>query len=191
MKKSTLRRADLMFSYVLMALSVYIVIESVGLFINPFGRDFSTVSGDQLKSYLTNWYKSAGLMPFILAFVIMALAILLRGIAVKDGAKLDFFTLPHLKYFVSLRETRVAVIVVAIFCAYIFGLLPYCRANFNFYPKFQGFPFMIATFFFLAAQMVVFGEKKVKAIITSLIVAALASGAITYGFGMMALIPLP
>lgn len=191
MKKSSIRRADLLFSYLLMILSVYMVIESVGLLINPMGRDFDMVSGDQLKGYITKWYQSPGLMPFVLAFIIMALAILLHRIAIKDGAKLDFISLAHLKHFITLRETRVAVIIIALFTVYIFGLIPFCRANFNFYPKFQGFPFMIATFVFLAAQMIIFNKRTIKAVLTSLLVAAIAAGAITYGFGMMALIPLP
>ncbi len=191
MKKSSLRRADLLFSYVLMVLSVYMIVEAVGLLINPFGRDFDTVTGDQLKGYITKWYQSAGLMPFVLALIIMLLAMLLRGVALKDGAKLDFLTKDHFLYFVKLRETRVAVVVIAIFATYVFWLLPVCRANLNLFPKFQGFPFMIATFIFLAIQMIAFNERKVKAIVTSLIIAAAASGAITYGFGVLAKIPLP
>lgn len=191
MKKSSIRRADLVFSYVLMLVSIYMFIESVGLLINPMGRDFDTVTGDQLKNYILSWYKSPALMPFMLAVVIMILSQILRSIAVRDGAKFDFISIAHIKHFVCLKETRVAVIVIALFTLYIFGMIPFCRANFNYYPKFQGFPFMIATFVFLAVQMIIFNKRTIKAVLMSILVAAIAAGLITYGFGMMALIPLP
>ncbi len=191
MKKSTLRRADLVFSCVLMVIAIYSMVEAVSVFINPMGMDFDRLKGDAIKSAIEGWYKSPGLMPFLLGIVIFFLAMVLRDIAVKDGARFDFFTKAHVKHFLALRETRVAAIIIAIFCLYVFVLIPQCRAAFNFFPKFQGFPFMIATFVFLALQMVIFNKHTVKAVLTSLLVAAVASGAITYGFGMVAMIPLP
>ncbi len=191
MKKTTLRRADLVFSYVLMVVAIYSMIEAVSIFINPMGMDFDRVKGDTIKAAITGWYKSPGLMPFLLGIVIFFLAMVLRDIAIKDGAKFDFLTKSHFGYFLKLRETWVAVTIIVIFCAYVFILIPQCRAHLNFFPKFQGFPFMIATFVFLATQMIIFNKRTWKAVGMSLLVAALASGAITYGFGMLAMIPLP
>lgn len=64
MKKSTLRRADLVFSVFLMVVSVAAMIESVKLLFNPFGRDFEDVRGDDIKTSLETWYQSVGLVPF-------------------------------------------------------------------------------------------------------------------------------
>ncbi len=191
MKKSTLRRADLVFSYILMIIAVYIMIESIVLFFNPFGRDFELVQGDTIKRTIETWYESPALMPFLLSFIILYLAFALKKVAIKDGAKLDFITLENFKKFINLRETKVATIIIAILSLYVFVLIPVCRSTLNFFPKFQGFPFMIATFISMSLQMVIFNKKTPKAMLTSLLVAAIASAAITYGFGVLALIPLP
>lgn len=50
---------------------------------------------------------------------------------------------------------------------------------------------MIATFIFLLAFIISFNEKTFKKIIISVIVAGVGAIAITYGFGNLALIPLP
>ena len=50
---------------------------------------------------------------------------------------------------------------------------------------------MIATFLMLFLMMDIFGKKSAKQIAKNFVASALAAGAITYGFGMLALIPLP
>ena len=60
MKKSTLRRADMVFSVVLMVVSFVAMVESVKLLFNPFGRDFADVRGDDIKNNILNWYQSVG-----------------------------------------------------------------------------------------------------------------------------------
>ncbi len=191
MSKSSLRRADLVFSYILILISVYTIIESVAIFFNPFGRDWEKIKPETLKQTIENWYESPALMPFLLGFAMLFLAFQLRGVALKDGAKLDFLSLDNLKSFFQLRETKVAAFIIAAFCLYVFVLIPQCRANLNFFVTFQGFPFLIATFIFLAIQTIAFNKKTISGILMSLLVAALAAGAVTYGFGTLALIPLP
>lgn len=191
MKKPNLRRADLVFSVFLMIISVATMIESVKLLFNPFGRAFEKVSGDEIKSNLENWYQSVGLVPFIIAAFLFICGLFLFHFARKEGARFDFIKLDHVKALIRNEEFRVAVIVSAILCIYVFVLMPVCREYLDFFPRFQGFPFMIATFCMLWASMVIFGEKKASHVVKSLVVSALAAGAITYGFGMLALIPLP
>lgn len=191
MEKKTLRRADLVFSIILIVVSVLTMIESIKLFFNPFGRDFEKVSPEDVKACITNWYESPALLPFILAAILLFLAVCLMHVALKDGAKLDFFTKEKIHAFFHNRETGVAAIVIGILCIYIFVLIPQCRSYLDFFPTFQGFPFMVATFISLAAQMIVFNEKKIKKIVQSLVIAALAAAAVTYGFGTLAMIPLP
>ena len=90
MKKSTLRRADLVFSIVLMVISVATMIESVKLLFNPFGRDFEDVKGDDIKNSIETWYQSVGLVPFIIAAFIFICALCLFHFARREGARFDF-----------------------------------------------------------------------------------------------------
>ena len=191
MKKSTLRRADLVFSLVLMAISVFCMITSIKSFFNPFGRDFARVSGDDIKNSIMEWYLSPALVPFIFAACLFLCAFLLYQNARKDGAKFDFLTKEKITAFLKNRELHVAVIIIGILAVYIKGLIPFCRAYLDIFPKFQGFPFMIATWICLMAQMIIFSKKTPVKIVLAVVIAAAASAAITYGFGMLALIPLP
>lgn len=191
MKKSTLRRADMVFSLVLMGISVWTMIESVKLLFNPFGRDFSQVRGDDIKGSIETWYQSAGLVPFIIACFLLICALFLFHFARREGARFDFIKPGKIKSLLKNEEFRVAVAVTAILSVYVFVLMPLCRSRLDFFPRFQGFPFLVATFIMLFAMMVIFGEKKPKSIVISLIISAAAAAAIAYGFGMLALIPLP
>ncbi len=191
MEKSTLRRADLVFSYILTLISFYIIIRSIILFFNPFNRDFELVTGDVLKQTIMKWYESPALLPLLLGFVLMFLASRLRVVAVKDGAKIDFLTKEKFQGFLKNREVYVATVIIAILVLYVYVLIPQCRAHLNFFPKFQGFPFMIATFISMAIQMITFNKKTTAGILKSVGIAFVAAAAITYGFGTLALIPLP
>lgn len=191
MKKSTLRRADLVFSIFLMALSAWTMIQSIKLLINPFGRAWEKVSGDSIKSNIENWYQSIGLVPFVIAMFLLICALFLFHFALREGARFDFFTKDKIKAFIKNRETQVAVLIIAILFAYVFVFMPVCRAYLDFFPRFQGFPFLVATFLMLASMMIILGEKKLSHILKAILISAIAATAIAYGFGMLALIPLP
>lgn len=191
MEKSTLRKADLVFSIVLMFLSVWILIQSAKLFFNPFGRSMEDINPDELKTLLIQWYQSPALLPAILAMLLLLCAVILMHYALRQGAKLDFFTKENLKKLLHKREFYVVLIVVFTLYLYIFAAIPVCRRFLNFFPRFQGFPFMIATFLYLLSMMVIFNKKKMRQLLISLAISAGAAGAITYGFGVIAMIPLP
>lgn len=191
MEKKTLRRTDLVFAVILMLISVYVFLTSIGLFFNPFGRNFDKLSGDMIKDNIVHWYLSPALMPFLLSLFLFLCAMLLYRNARKEGARFDFLTWSKLVELVKLRETHSFLIVTILLCLYIFVLMPVCRAYLNLFPAFQAFPFMIATFLFLALMMIVFNQKTWKKILTSILVAAIAAGLITVGFGLLAMIPLP
>lgn len=191
MKKSTLRRADLVFSVFLMVISIAAMIESVKLLFNPFGRDFEDIRGDDIKASLETWYQSVGLVPFIIATFVFICALCLFHFARREGAWFDFIKLDNVRALLKNEEFRVAVIVTVILSAYIFAFMPLCRGYLDIFPRFQAFPFMIATFLMLFCMMVVFGEKKLVPIVKYFVASALAAGAIAYGFGMLAMIPLP
>lgn len=192
MEKSTLRRADLVFSIVLMIISILVMIESVKIFFNPFGRKFDLLSAESIKDNIVNWYHSPALLPAVLAVIMLLLAIALMHVAIRDGARLDFFKKEKIIRFLENRELHTAIIVIFTLCAYTFFLIPFCRSSFNFFPRFQGFPFMVATFIYLLSMMIIFNKRKtVKEYIKLLIISAGAAVVITYGFNILALIPLP
>lgn len=191
MKESSLRRADLIFSLALMCIGIYMIISSFGLLINPFGRDFSLVSGDEIKANIEEWYLSPGLLPFIIGLLLLICAIALFSTARKRGAKIDFLTREKVIALFRKKEFFSAIIVIGVMSIYAFVLMPVCRKYLDFFPKFQGFPFMIATFVYLLVQMIVFNDKSWKKNLVSLVVSAAGAVAITYGFGILAQIPLP
>jgi len=191
MDKQTLRRADLFMSYVLLAFSAWIFFMSIANFINPYGRDFDKVRPEEFKMQFERWYEQAALFPFIAAILLAICALGLRSKAIKDGAKFDFFTKDKAKNFIKSRELFVVTTIVPLTAAYLFILIPFCRMQLNFFDTFQGFPFGVATFIYLFAFMIIFNEKTSKKVLMSLIISLAGSAMITYGFGSLALIPLP
>lgn len=191
MDKQKIRRADLVFSIVLMCMSAWFFIKSMILFINPFGREMEMIHAEELKLGLIEWYKSPGLLPAVLSAVIFIMAVLLFIVARRDGAAFDFISKDTVRSFIKNRETRIAITVMGYLLLYIYGLIPVFRRYFNFFPGFHGFPFLLATFVYLSVFMITFNKKNLRAILTSLAIAALAASVITFGFGSLALIPLP
>ncbi len=191
MKKETLRRVDLCFSIFLMIMSVLILIETYQIFINPFGRAADKITPETIQKEIDEWYTSPALMPALLACVIFLCGALLLRVALKDGARFDFFKKDKFMYVLKLKETKVAAIVITILLCYVNIFIPLCRQHLNFFPTFQGFPFMIATFICLVLQMIIFIEKTPKKMGLSVFIAACGAGAVTYGFGILAMIPLP
>lgn len=194
MNKLSLRKADLVFSVVLMGISVVVMIQSIKLFFNPFGRQFEDVSAEEVKASIVEWTKSPALLPLILAAFLMLCAVFLMINARREGARFDI-SINGIKEKLTIlrksREAQVLLIITALLFSYVFLLIPFCRANFNFFNTFQGFPFMVATFLFMFAMIAIFNQKTVCKILISLLVAAIASGLIAYGFGVIAMIPLP
>ena len=165
MEKSKLRRADLITSIILIIFSVYVAIGSIKLMMN-------TLNGGK------DWFKSAGLFPLIISLLLALCAVLLLINAIKDGAKIDFFTIEKIKALFVSREFKVALIVIGFLALYIFVLIPLL-------------PYEVATFIYLLVFMVIFNEKKPKNIIISVVVSLVATFMLYYGFGKIALIPLP
>lgn len=189
MKNSTLRRADLVFSLILMAVSVYVMIESYHLLRNPFGR--ANITEEEIARNMTDWYESIAIVPFILAVFILICAIALFRFAWRQGARFDFVTAENCRKLVKNREFTVAIGVSVILIIYDQFLIPFCRKHIDFFPKFQAFPFMVATFIMMFVMMIAFVKRTPKHIVMSLIISAVAALAIAIGFGMLALIPLP
>jgi hypothetical protein len=190
-EKKNLRRTDLVFSIILMVLSVYFFIQCVKIFANPFGRANFAYSGEAFRKAAKTWMESPAIVPALFCFLIFICAIALFVNARKEGAKFDFLTKENVKSLVKNKETKIAIIVFSYLIIYVEALMPLSRNFLDFFPKFQGFPFMIATFIYLVAMMITFCEKERKKIIMCLIISALAAAGVTLGFGNAALIPLP
>ncbi len=191
MEKSTLRRADLVFSVVLLATSFLYLIESIKLFINPFKRKWENVPAESLKATFTFWYKSPALLPFLVSLLLLICAISLLHVARKAGAKIDFVKKDKIVVFVRNPEFRSFLITTLLLCIYAFALIPLCRRYLNVLNGFRGFPFFIATLAYLLSMMIAFGDKKLGHVLKSLLISVLASGFVTYAFGSLAKIPLP
>jgi hypothetical protein len=123
------------------------------------------------------------------SLLLLACALALLHVARKDGAKLDFLKKEKIVLFLRNAEFRAFAITTFLLCVYAFALIPLCRAYLNILRGFRGFPFFIATFLYLFAMMMAFGDK--QNLLKSLLVSVLASGFVTYAFGTLAKIPLP
>jgi len=166
MEKTTLRRADLVTSVILMIISTTGIALSIPMLLKT-ARENGQI------------YKSAGLFPLIICILLGLCAVNLFLHARKDGAKLDFFTIEKIKGLIKSREFKICFAIIGLTALYIFVLLPYISYG-------------AATFVFLSAFMIYFkGLKNRKGIIISLAVSAIATFILTYGFGNLAMIPLP
>jgi hypothetical protein len=190
-EKTSLRRADLVFSVFLIFVSFGFFIESIKLFVNPFRRAWEAVPAEAVKETLTLWYKSPALLPFLVSILLLVCSLALFHVARKDGARLDFITKEKFTAFFRNAEFRAFVITALLLCVYAFALIPLCRTYLNVLRGFRGFPFFVATFLYLFAMMMAFDNKHKRHLLISLLVSVLASGFVTYAFGTLAKIPLP
>jgi len=191
MEKGTLRRADLVFSIVLLISSALYMFECLKIFINPFNRLWEKVPAEGLKETFTFWYKSPSLIPFMMAFCLFLCGLALMHTAFKDGAKIDFLSRDKITAFLKNRELHAFLICVIMLCVYAFFLIPVSRRYLNVIRGFRVFPFFVATFLYLVSMMVLFGQKQPKQIIKSALISVCASGLVTWSFGILAQIPLP
>lgn len=188
--KSTVRRFDLVTSIFLIIFSIWLAYQSYKLFANPFGK--SEISESEMASNLELWYTSPGLIPIIICGVLLILSIALLCIALKDGARFDFFTKEKIATLKTNKELKTFIIVVGTLAIYIYGLIPICRSYLHFFYNFQGFPFAIATSIYISGIAIIFQRERTKKnIITSIIVGIVAAFVITYMFNKVALIMLP
>lgn len=166
MNKSALRKADLITSIILMAISMWIFITSFQLLLTTIrrGRD---------------WFESAGLFPMIVSFFLAVCAISLFNTARKAGAKFNFITKENTLGVVKSKQFKIGSIVVGMLAVYILILM------------LPGRQYEIVTFFYLFAAMFVFQEKNKKNLVKALVIAAIATAVLSYGFGQLAMIPLP
>jgi hypothetical protein len=189
-EKKTLRRADLVMSIILLLFAGFVFI----------------MSYDLLRKTLANsdpdyaiWYRSAGLVPMIISFLLGVCAVFLFLKARSDGARFDFFTKDKVKGFFTGREFKVAISIIGLLAVYIFVLLgPVEEAIYNLFyslglPWFiTGYvPYILMTFIFLGSFMIIFNKKKKKEIILSIIISLITSVIIAFLFGDLAMILLP
>jgi hypothetical protein len=178
-------------SYVLLLFAAMIFLMSITNFLNPWGREFEAINADEFKMTFERWYEQPAILPLLCSVLLAICALGLKKQAIRDGASLDFIHVKALRALAGSREFRVAGIIVGLTALYLFVLIPGCRRFLDFFPGFRGFPFMVATFAYLMSFMSIFSEKKTRPLLICLLVSAIGAAAITYGFGNLALIPLP
>ncbi len=166
MEKKTLRKADMVTSIVLMAIAVSWFGLSIPLLIK------TVRSGE-------HFYISAGLFPMIISGLLGLCAANLFFKARKDGARFDFFKADKVIALIKSRESRIAAVIIGLMAVYIFILLPLVS-------------YSIATFIFLFLFMLYFkGLRSVKGVLIIFIISAVTTAILSYGFGELAMIPLP
>ncbi|MGL5722521.1 MAG: tripartite tricarboxylate transporter TctB family protein [Brevinema sp.] len=191
MENKELRKFDLVFSLVLIVCSIFYALESIKLFINPFGRKWDLVTEESIAELVGKWNESPALVPFIVSILLLICAIILLGIALKSGARFNFSTNGLLKKLNSNIELKTFIIVLGSLALYIYALMPICRRVLNVFQGFQGFPFLVATAIYIGFISIVFSKKTKKDVVVGLIVAVVASTVITLLFNKVALVPLP
>ncbi len=191
MEKSTLRRFDLVTSILLFIGSIFYIFESISLLQNPYGYPAEMLTPEKVQGYLEKWTESPALLPLVVGILLLVASVILFIIAIKDGARFDFFTKEKFVAAFHNKELRVFCVVVAYLAIYIWVLAPICRANLNFFPKFQGFPFAIATTLYVYAMMMTFETKRTKKqFLISFIIAICASFFIVIMFNLVAKLPM-
>lgn len=190
-EKKVVRRFDLVTSILLISGSIWFLFQCKDLFFNPFGK--KVVSEKELAEISEMWFQSPALFPFLVGVLLLISGIALLVIALKDGARFDFFTKENFKSLGKNREFLTFLIVGGSLAIYIYALIPFCRAFLNIFPyTFQGFPFMVATFIFISEISIIYQRERTKKnVLISLLVAFIASLVISVMFNKGALIPLP
>ena len=154
--------ADIVCAVVLFLLSCYVVITGMGMKVTP----------DEV------WYTSPGSFPMFVGVVLAILSVILLIESVKKAKAAD----PQSKNFnfIALVRSKTAINAMLAFMALAIYL----------YVFLGNMPFAAATFLFLFMDMMIFRVNGYK-IWKLVIICAVASLAITYGFGTLAQIPLP
>ena len=166
LEKGTLRKADMVTSIILMIISISGFVMSLQLLLRTISKG-------------KDWFESAGLFPMIVTFFLGICAVSLFLTARKDGAKFDFLTMEKLTALIKSKEFKVAGIVIGSLAAYIIVLM------------LPGKLYVIATFIYLLTTMVMFQKRTKKSVLKSIIIAAVTTAVLAFGFGQLAMIPLP
>lgn len=164
LKKESLRKADVIFSIVLILLGIYVLINALKM---PVTGLPGTVEQE--------FYIAPGFLPAIVAIVliIMGLALLINGL--KSGGKISKKDIINVIQAIKSENFVKSVIMIALIIIYTFILI-------------GRLPFFWATFIFLTISMFFLRATSWWRII---LISALASLIITYSFGTLARIPLP
>ncbi len=191
MENKELRKLDLVFSVVLIAGSIFYMIESIKLFMNPFGRSWDRVTEESVAELIRKWCESPALVPFIVSILLLICATCLLVVAWKSGARFSFSGNNLVEKFKTDKEFRTFITVAGSLGVYIYILMPLCRSFLNVFRGFQGFPFLVSTFIYIGFTSIVFSRKTKNDIVMALVVSLIASTAISVLFNKVALIPLP
>ena len=193
MEKKVLRRFDLVTSILLIIFSIFMMFESYKLFPNPFGKSAEMLKPEEIATNWSLWYQSPGFLPLVVSIILIILSIGLLIIAIKDGARLDFFNMSKLTNILKdNKEIRTCIVVLGLIGIYIYVLMPVCREYLDLFHAFQGFPFAIATTIYITTTAIIYQPKLTKkSIAISFAVGLVSAFTIALLFNKLALIMLP
>lgn len=150
-----------------------IVIALFGLYVLISGVHMSDVSR---KMSDTAWYGTPGILPIVIGTVLTGLSVVMLLSIYRKGTRINKEVMGSAAaYFKSSGFVRLAV-AIGLLALYIFVL-------------FRFLPFVLATFLYLAANMIFFREKKYP-IWKIVLICAIFSVAIYLFFGKVAGVPL-
>ena len=143
---------------------------------------FSIVHGYQMPvAQVTGspdlWYIAPGVSPILVGIVLDVLAFILLIRSIVNGGLLSSVDLQAAGRYIKTHDFLLLITAIGFLAIYIFILI-------------GRMPYYVATFIYLFGNMVVFKSKGYPWW-RILLVSVLAVAAITYGFGVMARIPLP
>lgn len=164
LKKESLRKADVLFSIILIALGIYVLINSIKM---PVTGLPGTVEQE--------FYIAPGFFPTIIAIVLMIMGLILLINGIRSGGMITKKDLENFIKFIKSQIFLKSIIMVTLIVIYTFLLI-------------GRLPFFWATFIFLASSMLFLRATSWWKVI---VISALSSLLITYCFGNLARIPLP
>jgi len=150
-----------------------IVIALFGLYVLFSGVHMSVVS-QQMSD--TAWYGTPGILPIVIGFVLTLLSVVMLVSAYRKGERINKDLLNRAVVYLKSKAFLRIVVAIGLLAIYVFVLFPLV-------------PFMVATFVYLAANMIFFREKDF-AIWKIVLICAVFSVAIYLFFGKVAGVPL-
>lgn len=165
---TTLRKADLITSFILFAFGLFLLVESLKMPV------------EELTGSLEKWYTAPGVFPGFIGIVIMFESILLFSYGFKESNGITKADIKRaLQFFKTSMFIRfaIALVLLIMYICVMLGRVQY----------------EISTFIYLFINMMVFKSEKnsLKIFFKILLICVVTSFVVGYGFSHFARIPLP
>jgi len=163
--KKELRRNDLIASLVLLATSIFVVVDSTRM------TFFVKIPGVEKEG----WFVAPGFLPLILGLGLIVMSLIMISIALKEGGKLAFPGWEKFRNYFKSKDELIMAAEIGLLFLYTFVLI----GNIH---------FAVASFIYLVLAMVIVRAISWYKILT---ISGVVSIAVAYLFGNLFKIPLP